>query len=128
MGKGFAYFLLTCALVLVLGHSILPHNHMEGEYAECEIRATKDLSIADILKLALAHNLGANHLEEFKNCKKLEFTKTQDFMQFTFTHECIDPEEVNVLKNEKGENNALPVIPIEVIICDNPLRAPPCLI
>ena len=82
MRKSFAYFFLTCSLILVLGHSILPHNHVEEEHSACEISASKDLSLGEIIKLALAHNLGAKHLEEFKNCEKLEITHGKSFNVF----------------------------------------------
>jgi hypothetical protein len=82
MRKSFAYFFLNCSLILVLGHSILPHNHVENEHNACEISTSKDLSLSDIIKLALAHNLGAKHLEEFKNCKKLELTHGKSFKIF----------------------------------------------
>ena len=79
MRKSFAYFFLACSLILVLGHSILPHNHVEQVHPVCEITEAKDLSIADIIKLALAHNIGTNHLEEFNNCNKLKFSQGNSF-------------------------------------------------
>lgn len=74
MRKSFAYFFLTCSLILVLGHSILPHSHVERQMGMCEISESKDLSITEIIKLSLAHNLGSNHLEEFNKLKKSTFT------------------------------------------------------
>ena len=79
MRKSFANFFLACSLILVLGHSILPHNHVEQVHPVCEITEAKDLSIVDIIKLALAHNIGTNHLEEFNNCNKLKFSQGNSF-------------------------------------------------
>ena len=70
MRKSLANFFLTCALILVLGHAILPHSHLERAACACEVTEVQDLSMADIIKLALAQNIGTNHLEEFNNCKK----------------------------------------------------------
>ena len=47
---------------------------MEQKHVVCEISESKTLSLSEIIMLALAHDLGANHLEEFNNCKPLEFT------------------------------------------------------
>lgn len=47
---------------------------MERELTSCEITQVETLSLSDILKLALAHDLGANHLQEYNNCKPIEFT------------------------------------------------------
>jgi len=59
------FFFLTCSLVLVFGHSILPHNHSERDYAVCEISDKEEFSFADLFTLALSNDLGAHHLEEY---------------------------------------------------------------
>ena len=74
MKRKFAYFFLTCSLLLIFGHSIFPHNHVKLEHRSCETIQVKALTLSDILQLALAHDLGANHLEEFNNCKPPGFT------------------------------------------------------
>lgn len=67
MKRFLAYFFLSCSLVLVFGHSILPHSHVEKDYSICEISEAKSLSLSEIIKLALSNDLGINHLEEFKD-------------------------------------------------------------
>lgn len=74
MKQDFTYIFLTCSLLLILGHSILPHDHVQKKHAACEISTEKALSLSDIIKLALAHDIGANHLEEFNSCQPLECT------------------------------------------------------
>jgi hypothetical protein len=65
MKKGLAHFFLTLALVLLFGHTLLPHNHAEPVVAKCEIRNKSEISIFEVLKFSLTHNLGANHLEDY---------------------------------------------------------------
>lgn len=74
MRRDFAYIFLTCSLILILGHSILPHDHVERKHKACEITKAKSLTLSEIIKLALAHDIGANHLEEFNNCQPVECT------------------------------------------------------
>jgi hypothetical protein len=69
MKKSIVYFFLSCSLILVLGHSIVPHSHMEKEYPVFEISVVKNLSLTEIITQSLAHNLGVNHLNEFRNSK-----------------------------------------------------------
>jgi hypothetical protein len=69
MKRSFEYFFLSCSLILILGHSIEPHSHMEKEYPVFEISVVKNLSLTEIITHSLAHNLGANHLNEFRNSK-----------------------------------------------------------
>ena len=77
MKKSFAYFFLSCSLILVLGHSFLPHSHIERQKDMCEISVSRDLTIAEIIKISLAHNLGSNHLEEYNPCKPLHITSIE---------------------------------------------------
>ena len=126
MRKSFAYFFLSCALILVLGHSILPHSHLEQADSACEVTEAKDLSIADIIELALAQNIGINHLEEFNNCKKYEIP-SETFFEYIM---------VSILPND-----TLLIFPLaqqiissvnQVVISWSPvaytsLRAPPAL-
>ena len=62
-----AFFFLTSSLILILGHSMLPHNHV-GEGHRCNISDVKKPTLAEIIRFTLSHDLGANHLEEYKNC------------------------------------------------------------
>ena len=70
MKKSVAHFFLTCSIVLVLGHSILPHNHVDIEQNVYEYGVSKHLSLSEIFKIALTNNLGTNHLEEFHKFEK----------------------------------------------------------
>ena len=74
MRRKVAFFFLTCSIFLVLGHSILPHNHLEVTHRACTISEENQISPDDILKLTVAHDLEANHLEENVDCNLLEFT------------------------------------------------------
>ena len=76
MRKNLAFFFLTCSLILVLGHSILPHSHVGENHYICRICDVKDSSLGDIIKLTLSHDLGAYHLEEYKNCNLLAITSS----------------------------------------------------
>lgn len=125
MRKSIVYLFLTCSLVLVLGHSLLPHNHIETKHIDCEIKDTKNLSLTEILKLALAHKLGANHLEEFKNCEKLEFTFGQKFNDFISCKEIVIYRKGNPSEGE-DENFTYTISNLlDFILKNTPLRAPP---
>jgi hypothetical protein len=75
MRKSLAYFFLTCSLVLVIGHSMLPHNHDRFQTENYQITERTDLSLADIIKISLSHNLGLNHLEEYRSYDVLDFNE-----------------------------------------------------
>jgi hypothetical protein len=70
--KRIAFFFLSGALFLVMGHSILPHNHTNGLCSQCISIAEKP-SLSDIIIHSLTQNLGSNHLEEFSNQQKVIF-------------------------------------------------------
>lgn len=74
MKRILAYFFLICSFILILGHSILPHHHLEEEHRVCRVSEVKNISIAEIIILTLSHDLCANHLEEYKNCNLLAIT------------------------------------------------------
>ena len=74
MRRKVAFFFLTCSVFLVLGHSILPHNHLEVTHRACTISETNHISQDDLIKLTVAHDFEANHLEENIDCNLLEFT------------------------------------------------------
>ena len=125
MSKGFKYFFISCARVLVLGHSVLPHDHLKEPSISYEIKASKAHSLIEILKLALANNLGANHLEEFKNGKKFElpeFFRLGDFSCATTSFEEMSCG--SYLSNNVNYNPPI-VISINYILTNAPLRAPP---
>jgi hypothetical protein len=67
MRKDLAYFFLTCSLILVIGHSMLPHNHDRFQ--------TENYQITERSKLSLSHNLGLNHLEEYRSHDALDFSE-----------------------------------------------------
>jgi hypothetical protein len=75
MRKDLAYFFLTCSLILVIGHSMLPHNHDRFQTENYQITERSKLSLADIIKLSLSHNLGLNHLEEYRSNDALDFSE-----------------------------------------------------
>ena len=124
MRKSFAYFFLSCSLILVLGHSILPHNHVEKEHNVCKISASEHLSLGDIIKLALAHNLGANHLEEYNPCKPLHITSIE-FNWSLLRHEVLTIPAVSfsATNENSGFANANPIKQHFPLITS--LRAPP---
>jgi len=74
MRRKVAFFFLVCSVFLVLGHSILPHNHLEVIHRACTISEVNHISTDDLIKLTVAHDLEANHLEENVDCNLLEFT------------------------------------------------------
>lgn len=74
--KILAPFLLSCSLIIVLGHSILPHDHLEDEGDTFNITQKKNLSLAELIKLSFSHDLGTNHLEEYKDSKSLQLIPT----------------------------------------------------
>lgn len=78
MKKSLAYFFLTLALVLLFGHTLLPHNHAESVVAKCEIRNNSEISIFEVLKFSLTHNLGANHLEDYNEFRSDKFSFSDD--------------------------------------------------
>lgn len=125
MNKGFKYFFLSCALLLIIGHSILPHNHVDESFVSYEIKASNTISIVEILKLALSNNLGANHFEEFKDGKKLEFEKSQLSLGFAISIETTEQQ----LQTKRQETTFhVNTHSFECTFYDNPLRAPPALL
>ena len=78
MRNSLAFFFLTCSLILVLGHSILPHNHVAENHCICRICDVKNPSLGDIIKHTLSHDLGINHLEEYENFNLMKIA-TPDF-------------------------------------------------
>ena len=125
MSKGLKYFFISCSLLLVLGHSVVPHNHEEPTDQLCEIKATQALSLVDILKLALSNNLGANHFEEFKDVKKVELSELLAFDVFIA--------DLFVLDFNKCIPDFFELIPelprsdtsFDCLLIGTPLRAPP---
>lgn len=74
MKRRVAIFYLSLSLALVLGHSFTPHQHPEtGQDVTTIITKSKNLTLADLAKIAFSMNVGANHFEEY-NCKKLNYT------------------------------------------------------
>jgi len=63
--KKIIFLCIILALGLILGHSIVPHNHLEDNRDLCIISKKGNPSIADVLYHMLSHDLGANHLEEY---------------------------------------------------------------
>jgi hypothetical protein len=63
-------FFLTTAVLLVLGHSVFPHNHISGGCCSQCISIKKKLSLTDIIRNSLSQDLGANHLEEYKQSQR----------------------------------------------------------
>ena len=125
MRKKFAYFLLSCSLLFILGHSIMPHDHIAQEHTKYEFKKESYLSLAEILKLALTHNLGINHLEEFKNCKNLEFTKNESSSVFIFSNGILGIRKQYLTLIFNGKVSNFFTLSLDVTIKDNPLRAPP---
>jgi hypothetical protein len=66
-------FFLTTALLLVLGHSVFPHNHISGACCSHCISIKKKLSLTEIIRNSLSQDLGANHLEEYKQRQQSGF-------------------------------------------------------
>ena len=73
MRKRSKYFFIACALLLLLGHSVLPHSHSDSTNTSPEINNQIELSLVEILKHSLANDLGADHFEEFQDGKGLNF-------------------------------------------------------
>jgi len=78
MSKVLKYIFLPCALFLVLGHSLLPHNHAEEHQLSYQIVDSGSYSFVEILTLALSSNIGANHFEEYRNGNRFELTEILD--------------------------------------------------
>lgn len=83
MRKSPARFFLACSIMLVLGHSFIPHNHQDEIPLTFRITEKKELSLSDIVKITLSFNLGENHLEEYNTCKVLENDLTFQSLDFT---------------------------------------------
>jgi len=111
---------------LVLGHSILPHNHGENEHSSDQITKAKHLSIAEILKLSLAHNLGVNHLEEFQNGKNVELTNEKSCLFFIIP-DLEDYQTLTILIPQQVEDLTEPDTSIRFVCLNVPLRGPPTL-
>lgn len=83
MKKNIIFLFIILSLGLILGHSIVPHNHLEDNQDLCINFKKENSSIANILYHMLSHNLGTKHLEEYsisnlklmiiKSCPATEF-------------------------------------------------------
>ena len=105
----------------------MPHDHIDQEHGQYEIKASKSLSLADIVKLALTHNIGVNHLEEFKNCKKLEFNKNLLSVEFIFSPQIANLKYYSIVIQESRPDSTICPNFLEGIYNDHPLRAPPAI-
>jgi hypothetical protein len=123
MRKSLAHFFLACSIMLVLGHSFMPHNHQDEIPLTFQITEKKALSLADIIKITLSFNLGANHLEEYKTCQVLDnelafqgldltlTTKTELF-SFPIVKNCIACEECTFTSASSAGNIQLRAPPV----------------
>ena len=89
MRKSLALFFLACSLLLVLGHSLIPHSHDEEIRWSFQISEKKGLSLADLAKIALSFDLGANHLEEYKTCNAQNDAQARALPDFTHSAEAV---------------------------------------
>jgi hypothetical protein len=124
MRTSFTYFLIICSLILVLGHSFLPHSHIERQKGMCEVSESRYLTIAEIIKISLAHNLGSNHLEEFNKCEKSTYIHRVSSKEY-IGHESKSIKTSNYLI--AMENIILPEVKDtdDYYFTDTYLRAPP---
>jgi hypothetical protein len=63
--KNLIFLFAFLSVGLILGHSIVPHNHLEDNQDLCINSKKENPSIADILYHMLSRDLGAKHLEEY---------------------------------------------------------------
>jgi len=85
MRRNISFFVLACSLILVVGHSILPHNHLDELSKPYAINENNNLSLVEIIKLTLSHDLGSNHLEEFDKGNITEYTFYDVYKEFEIT-------------------------------------------
>jgi hypothetical protein len=115
---------LSCSLIFVLGHSILPHSHLDNEYHLFSFNKKQSHTLTDIIKLTLSHDLGANHLEEYNDCKPLELISTdfQGLLHKTESNEFLADYILPINENTETTNSDL----VPKYFCANTgLRAPP---
>ena len=115
---------LSCSLIFVLGHSILPHSHLENEYHSFSINKKESHTLSDIIKLMLSHDLGANHLEEYNDCKPLELISVdfQGLLHKTQPNEFVAVYFLPI--NENAETTNSDIFP-QYFCTNTGLRAPP---
>jgi hypothetical protein len=65
MKRALTIFLTTLSMLIVMGHAVIPHSHFNPE--NTVISTPASLSLIDLIKTTFSHDLGANHLEEFRN-------------------------------------------------------------
>jgi len=58
---------IAFSVLLLLGHSVLPHMHQASDCGRQEVTETRDLSLADIVRATLSANLGLDHLKVYKS-------------------------------------------------------------
>ena len=107
------------AMILLFGHTFIPHEHPEFCSDSQWTRHDHDINFYDILKNGLTTNHGANHLENFQH----ESRQSCNYQTFT-------PSEILIL-SESQNVNVNPYLTKEIIIDDKSinslknLRAPP---
>ena len=108
--------------MFVLGHSILPHSHVEDKCLSYSISEKK--SFTDIIKLTLSHDLGANHLEEYNDCKQVELISVdfQRFLPIAESNKFLAGYFLSINKNTETNNSKLTS---RYYYQDTGLRGPP---
>ena len=102
---------------------MLPHNHV-GEDNCCKISDVKKTTLAEIIRFTLSHDLGANHLEEYDDCKQVELISV-DFQRILPIAESNKYLAAYFLsKNENTVTNNSPVR-LQYYCPDSGLRGPP---
>jgi len=66
-------FFLTSAIVLIIGHSVFPHNHERGVCYEHCISVKKNISLSDVILNTLSRDLGKNHLKDYNGSTPYHF-------------------------------------------------------
>jgi hypothetical protein len=99
---------------------------VDRKHVECEITSAKALTLSEIIKLALAHDIGANHLEEYNNCEPIQGI-SKDVGDDHYSLQRNADVLVIYLKNEKNYLVWEPAVRSKYFYRHCSLRAPPSL-
>jgi hypothetical protein len=56
---------LTLACLLLMAHSVIPHEHSTLPFLNYSAKNTSEIRIFDFIKIVISEDLGANHLEDY---------------------------------------------------------------
>jgi hypothetical protein len=122
MKRTLPIFLTTLSMIIVIGHAAIPHSHFNPENSG--ISRPARLSLIELIKTTFSHDLGANHLEVFRNYDNnvsVANNSHEVFLMLCFPPVCqkLSSTTIEIIRDFPEENRVQPSF------FTSSLRAPP---